>query len=94
MATEPRRILEAMTKRETRPFLPGTPAGYGNLRRLWVAMTTLLEYLDQQAVETVVFRRVASDAVCGGCGAEYRTHPDDEEFPFLTRACLGQLVKL
>lgn len=92
--TEYRRILEAMTEKKVVPYLPGRPAGLLNQQRMWVALKSLLEALDQQATESVVFRRVGGDAICGGCGQVYSTHPNDDEFPFLTRACLGQLVKL
>lgn len=92
--TEYRRILDAMTEKKVVPYLPGRPAGLLNQQRLWVAMKALLEALDAQALESVVFRRVAGEAICGGCGQAYSTHPDDDEFPWLTRACLGQLVKL
>ena len=57
-------------------------------------MKALLEALDAQALESVVFRRVAGEAICGGCGQAYSTHEADDEFPWLTRACLGQLVRL
>jgi len=94
MTTEYRKILDRMTAPRTRASLPGEPYGLSHMNRMWIAMKALLTALDEQATEGIVFRRVAGEAICGGCGAEYRTHPDSEEFPFLTQACLGQLVKL
>jgi succinate dehydrogenase/fumarate reductase-like Fe-S protein len=62
--------------------------------RTYKATRELLRYLSEERLESIVFRRVGGEAICGGCGLMYKTHPNDEEYPFLTRACLGQLVKL
>ena len=94
MSTEYRNILDALTKKQVHALLPGEPYGLRAQQRMWIALKSLLEHLDQQALESVIFRRVAGEAICGGCGQQYRTHPEDDEFPWLTRACLGQLVKL
>lgn len=85
MSTEYKRIRDDLVGRVNRQ---------GSIGFVYPALVELLEHLDQQALESVIFRRVAGDAICGGCGAQYKTHPNDEEFPFLVRACLGQLVKL
>lgn len=69
--------------------------GYGlNYINLRDTVVGLMDWLIEFESTNIVFRRVAGDAICGGCGQAYATHPADDEFPFLTRACLGQLVKL
>ena len=57
-------------------------------------LASLIDILIDRDNENIVFRCVSGDAICGGCGAPYKAHGADDEFPFFTRACLGQLVKL